>query len=158
MGGYIFNGKKIKKVGVLSEPNSYQATLTPENMQCGMTAVVKGKVIEGTGKCFEKASYGERTTSLISDVDGNEKYGISIHTTVRPNVIFIIPTTTGDIILQTNHIFELADNKATEIAINNTTLGKINVFYNDNRLNICFENIANTETKIKYFYGKDAQL
>ena len=50
-----FQGKKISRMGALTEPSTYDADITPENMQRGMTAYAQGKKIVGTGKCFEFA-------------------------------------------------------------------------------------------------------
>ena len=49
---YIVNGIEATQVGVLLEPSTYDADITPENMQRGMTAYAKGKKVIGTGKCF----------------------------------------------------------------------------------------------------------
>lgn len=151
------NGNVFEGVAVLSQPNSYKATVTPENMQRGMTAVVKGKIVEGTGKCFEFAIYGQRKLQKLTDKDGNTRYGISLLTEKKINVVFVIPSTMGDILLQDTHIID-TEQEETEIGVNYTSKGKVYAFQEEGRFRIFLTDTINKETKIKYFIGKDTTI
>lgn len=155
---YIVNGIEAKQVGVLLEPSTYDADITPENMQNGMTAYAKGKKVVGTGKAFEEAGYGKRTIAAIRDTYGNEKYGISIFTEIKPNLLFIASTTEGDVVLQTNHILDLAENETISIGVNHSASGDLKVSYDGTHLKFYFENTDNKKTKLIYFFGKDNHI
>lgn len=158
MGFFLPNNTKIKGVFIQNAPNTYDADITAPDMQQGKTAWVKGKKVVGTGKAFERAGYGARRVLRITDLDGNEKYGISVTTDTSPNIIFLAPTTTGDIPLQINHLLELPKNEAVTIGINQSTSGEVKAFFDGERLCVYFEDIENTKTKLIYFYGKDNQV
>ena len=159
MSGYILNGKKIKRVGVLSEPNSYQATLTPENMQRGMTAVVKGKIMEGTGECFEFAEYGQTSLYPIYDEHGEERYGFIIEQNSNANMVFVSSTEDSDTITQNVFIIgELQKGKVTQIGANKTTLTDVIVFQQEGALAVYSVDIANENTTLNFFIGKDNEI
>ena len=157
MSFFLPNKKRIKGVFIQNAPNTYDADITAPEMQRGKTAWVKGKKVVGTGKAFERAGYGTRRVLRTTDLAGNEKYGISIATDTPPNILFLAPTTTGDIPLQTTHLLELPKNEAVTIGINQSTTGEVKAFYDGERFCVYFEDIENTKTKLIYFYGKDNQ-
>lgn len=146
------------KIGKLIGLETYEGNITPPDMQYGTIGFAKGKKVVGTGKAFEKAGYGSGDVQLLLDENGNERYGLSIFTKTAPNIIFLVPMTTGDISLQTEFIVDLANEKVCEIGVNHTATGKIFAFFEGNRLNIYLENIKNQKTKFYYFYGKDNKL
>lgn len=154
------NGKLYTAVTLTGDKalETYDADITPENMQHGKTAYVKGKKITGTGKAFAVAGYGRGMVLPLRDTEGNEKYGLSIFTKTKPNIIFLASTTTGDIVLQADHIFELAENEAVTIGVNRTTSCDVKIFYKESFLNIYFENVEDIETRLIYFYGKDNEI
>lgn len=154
-----YGGKTYKRLGITNGIglDTSDADITSPDMQNGRIGYANGKRVVGTGKCFEKAGYGDGIVGLMYDNQGNEKYGISIFTKVKPNVVFITPTV-GDVFVQTEHIIDLKSNTALTIGTNYTLDGNIYISYSNNRLNIYFENILNAQTELKYFYGKDNQL
>lgn len=156
---YIINGKRIKSVQILTEPNSYQTNISPSDMQSGATCVSKGKVIVGTGKAFEFAIYGEDVVMKIKDEKGNEKYGIGIMEPNPANILFISSATDSDIIAQDSfRIQEIEGNKAVKIGTNKNTLENIYAFRSQDYIWIYFGNILNLKTKINFFLGKDSKL
>lgn len=155
---YIVGGVKAKKVGVLLEPSTYDADITPENMQHGMTAYARGEKVVGTGKCFEFAGYGSGKIQLLQDGDGNNKYGLSIISKGKPNLIFLSSTGTGDIILQTNHIVDLAGDTPVVIGTNYSASGKVTATHKNGRLIIYLENTESQSTRLRYFFGKDNEI
>lgn len=136
-------------------PDTSPGDLVPEQMQYGLIGYAKGKQVVGTGKAFAAAGYGRGKLSMMLDENGNEKYGISIFTRIAPNVVFIAPTTTGDMVRQSKYSIDLENGTPVEIGENQTATGKIYAIHNGNRFNVYFENIEDTTTKINYFYGKD---
>lgn len=153
-----FQGKKISRMGALTEPSTYDADITPENMQHGMTAYAQGKKVVGTGKCFEYAVYGARQLQSLKDEDGNNRYGFSIYAVTEPNIIFLASTENGDIVLQSSHIVDLADNAVAVVGINHTSSGEVTASYSDNRLKIILGNTENQSTRLRYFFGKDNMI
>ena len=153
----VLNGAKYSKITLTGDRalETYDANITPENMQYGMTAYVKGKKVVGTGKAFAVAGYGVGKVQSLLDENGNKKYGLSIFARNAPNIIFIAPTTIGDIVLQTTHVVDLTNDTVNSIGINHTASGEICVFHNKNRLTIYLNNIESEETELNYFYGKD---
>lgn len=155
---YYIGNKKIKKIGVLTEPNSYQTTITPADMQMGMTAVSKGKVITGTGKAFEFASYGSRVISPIIDKNGIERQGTPFDYDSTTNVIFVAPTMDGNVILQDQYLVNLSENTETIIASDNTTGGDLRVYYDGERLIIYLTQPTDELTILRFFIGKDNHI
>lgn len=147
---YIVNNKSIKHVGVLTEPNSYQTDIKSEDMQCGSTAVSKGKVVTGTGRCFESAGYGERYVE-----DDGESSVISIFTRSCPNVVLIASTTEGDVVLQHTHKIDFASADKIEIGVNRDSAEGVYASYANNVLTIYTASMVESHTRLKYFYGKD---
>lgn len=153
MGGKVYN-----TVSVLTEPNTYDADITPENMRHGMTAYAKGKKVTGTGKAFAFVNYGEGQLQKLQDEDGNERYGFTIFSKIEPNLIFITPTETGDIVLQTNHVVDMKTYKPIAIGVNHTASGNVIAIYKENRIKIYLENTQDNLTRLKFFCGKDNDL
>lgn len=150
------NGNVFEGVAVLSQPNSYKATITPENMQRGMTAVVKGELVEGTGKCFEFARYGKGTFDLIFDENGNDKYGIIVKQKAVANTLFISSLPNSDVVIQEKfNIKETEENKAVKIGLNVTTNGEIFAFHSQGFIFIYCDDVNNTRSELNYFIGKD---
>lgn len=155
---YLVNGIEAKKVGVLLEPSTYDADITPVDMQRGKTAYVKGEKLTGTGRCFESAVYGSGKVQLLQDENGNDTYGLSILTTIKPNIIFLSSTETGDIILQTAHIVNLENDIPTVIGVNHSASGDVTVTYDNNRLKVYLGDTKNNTTRLRYFLGKDNKI
>lgn len=154
-----FQGKKISRMGALTEPSSYQMTATPEEMQRGTTAIVKGEIVEGTGKCFAYAEYGQESVYPICDENGNERYGFMIEQGCNTNVLFVSTTTDGDAITQDVHIIgETQGGKAVKIGENKTTLTDMFAFQLDGVLFVYGVDIANADTAFNFFIGKDNKI
>lgn len=153
---YIVNGKSVKNVGLITEPSSYGLTATPENMQAGTTAVVGGERIEGTGRAFEFALYGQYDVDLIFDENGNDVYGVMIQIGSGCNVVFISSNSNGDMISQDSFIFTIPnDGRSIKIATNRTSSENIYAFYLNGYLFVYSSVLMNQKTSINYFIGKD---
>ena len=150
---YIVNGIEAKKVGVLLEPSTYDADITPENMQRGMTAYARGEKIVGTGKCFEFAEYGLSRLKKLS----NGFYGVAFELDMGANTFFIVTTGTGDIFAQTTNGV-VAGEEPTKIGKNLTTSGDVYVAYIDNEVTIYTTEIKSTNTYLRVFVGKDNEI
>lgn len=155
---YYIGNKKIKKIGVLTEPNSYQTTITPADMQMGMTAVSKGKVITGTGKAFEFASYGSRVMESITDKNGIERQGTTFKYDSTTNVIFVAPTMQGNTVLQDQYLVNLLDNTEVTIATDITTGGDLRVYYDGEHLIVYLTKPADESSVLRFFIGKDNHI
>lgn len=153
---YIVNGKKVKRVGVLLEPSTYDADITPVDMQHDKTAYVKGEKIVGTGKCFEYAEYGYSRVKEVKDQSGNVKYGLKIMTDKEINVLIISSMANGDYVAQTT--FLLSKGETNQIGENLTAGGNIYAYSDGESFIIYFEKILSTKTKLLYFLGKDNEL
>lgn len=149
----FFQGKQIGFVGALTEPSTYDADLTPVDMQLGRTAYVKGEKITGTGKCFEFAEYGLRCVKMLS----NGFYGVSFELDKGANTFFVASTGTGDIVIQTSNGVDTGD-EPTKIGENLTTSGDVFAVYNDSQLLIYTTDIASTNTRWRIFVGKDNEV
>lgn len=150
---------KAHYTSVLTEPSSYDADITPENMQRGMSAYARGKKLIGTGKCFEYASYGRQALDLIFDEVGNDKYGFIIEGGGKSNLIFLTTTSDGDSINQdTYKLNNMEDNVACRIGFNRTSKGEIRAFCLEGFLFIYFSDIPDLNTQITYFTGKDNKI
>lgn len=154
---YIVNGKKVKKVGVLLEPNSYQTDIAPADMQKGKTCVSKGKVLTGTGKAFEFAEYGFQQLELLTDSEGIERYGIDLEVGAGANLILISPSK-GDTFLQTKHLVTLLEGAPVEIGQNLSVGGEIYALQTEGHLKIYFTEIQDNESRLRFFVGKDNEL
>ena len=140
-------------MGALTEPSTYDADITPENMQRGMTAYAQGKKIVGTGKCFEFAEYGLYRAKKLS----NGYYGFSFQFDKSANTFFVAPTGTGDIVVQKVHLVELED-EPIKIGENLTTSGELLVAYSDGKLKVYLTEINETNTSLRAFVGKDNEV
>jgi len=59
-----YNNVPIKSLNVKHyELDTNSATMVPSDLQTGVTAFAKGKKVEGTGKAFEFAMYGDWNTN-----------------------------------------------------------------------------------------------
>ena len=152
---YIVNNKHIKQVSVLTEPNSYQTDIKPEDMQSGSTAVSKGKIVVGTGRAFEFASYGREFVDIVLDENGNERFGIVIPEPLRSNLLFLSSTSDGDCIVQEKYLIDSDEELVIKVGTNRDTLSDIRVYYADGYLCIYSMELANSNTRFNYFEGKD---
>lgn len=148
-----FQGKKISRMGALTEPSTYDADLTPVDMQLGRTAYVKGEKITGTGKCFEFAEYGLRRVKKLS----NGYYGVAFELGEGANTFFIAHTGTGDIVAQTDNGV-VAGSEPVKIGQNLTTTSDVLVAYDDSQVMIYTTKINSTTTTLRVFVGKDNEV
>ena len=146
---------KYKGVFVQNAPNSYQTDITPADMQSGKTCVSKGQVLTGTGKAFEFAEYGSYLVRKITDSKGNKLYGVPLDVGENANIIFIAPSSTGDIVLQENFIVDIKSGEITNLGINHTTGGEINACYENNRVIVYLTDFSTNKTILRIFVGKD---
>ena len=149
----FISGVKLNNFSI--GPDTSPGDLVPEDMQYGRIGFSQGKRVVGSGKAFAAAGYGSGKVKMMLDENGNEKYGISIFTRIAPNIVFIAPTTTGDMVRQSKYSIDLESGTPVEIGKNQTATGKIYAIHKDNRFKIYLENIENAESEINYFYGKD---
>ena len=143
------------KIGKVIGLETYEGNITSPDMQYGSIGFAKGQKVVGTGRAFALAGYGGGKVQTVSDENGNIKYGFSLFMATAPNIIFLVPSTVGDISLQTEYAVDLANEKVCSIGINYTASGEIFVFYKQKRLTVYFANMQNKATEYKYFYGKD---
>ena len=155
---YIVNNKQIRQVSVLTEPNSYQTDIRPEDMQSGSTAVSKGKIITGTGRAFEFATYGQENVYTISDENGKEKLGIMISEPKDSNLLFISCTSDSDTISQDIHIVDLGETSVIRVGTNRATNAGIYAYYRDGYLCIYIDDLSKDHATLNYFEGKDNLL
>lgn len=152
---YIVNNKHIKQVSVLTEPNSYQTDIQPEDMQSGRTAISKGKIVTGTGRAFEFAKYGSLTVRPVLNENGESKFGIMIPEQDGINVLFVSTGTDGDVISQDLFMIDIGSQKVMQIGANRSVSSALRVYYTNGYLCIYCDGFSNTRTKINYFEGKD---
>lgn len=160
MAFFLPDRTKIKGIFIQNAPNTYvDADLTPEDMQKGMKGWSKGKLVVGTGKAFEFASYGKQQVDLIYDEEGNDKYGFIIEGGDKSNLIFLSSTSDGDSIQQDEFMLSgLEENTAFKIGANATTKGDVIVFFSKGFMFVYFSNTPNLNTQITYFTGKDNKI
>lgn len=152
---YIVNNKPIKQVSVLTEPNSYQTDVRPEDMQSGSTCVSKGVIVTGTGRAFEFASYGQTSLYGVMDRNGNEKFGIMIPEPMASNVLFISVGSDSDFLSQETHVINVNDGVVAKIGENHTTKAGVYAYYSDGFLYIYIDGLSSIDTVLNYFEGKD---
>jgi hypothetical protein len=145
---------KIHFVGALTEPSSYDADITPENMQRGMTAYAQGKKVVGTGKAFEFAEYGSKVATNITDSNGVKRYGFKLDVGANANVVFVAPSKTGDIVLQNKFLVTITEGEEIVIADNYSAGGELRAYY-DERLIVYLTEYTGKPTILHYFVGKD---
>lgn len=153
IGGKIYN-----TVSVLTEPNTYDADITPENMQRGMTAYAKGKKIVGTGKAFEFAYYGLAKVRAIYGLDENTLYGFKKEIHECANIIIISPTGTGDVLFQTTNIIEMQVGVPVKIGLNSSASSEIFAYSDGEYFYIYSTEILDINTQFFYFFGKDNEV
>ena len=151
----IYMDGKAHFIGALTEPSSYDADLTPVDMQHGRTAYVQGKKITGTGKCFEHAEYGYSRVSEVEDENGDVKYGLNITINPESNILILSPMLGGDVIVQTNFFL---DEGVTKVGENITAGGNVYAYYNGKHIVVYLESISSAKTKLLYFLGKDNEI
>ena len=157
----VFGNKKYNGITLTGDRalETYaENTPPPEDVQRGRIYFANGNKHIGTGKAFAVAGYGNRKVASVLDENNIKRYGFSIFVQPAPNIIFITPTKTGDIVLQTKITVNLDDETVEEIGTNYTSQSAVCAFYKDNRLTVYIENIEDISSKINYFYGKDNHL
>ena len=152
---YIVNGKQVKSVGIITEPSSYGTDITPEDMQSGRTAVSKGKIVTGTGRAFEFASYGRTDLYAVFDEQGNEKIGFMTSEPSESNLMFISVMSDGDRLTQEIHVIDVTSGSVCIIGKNEDTLASIKVYHKNGYLCVYIDSVSNLETIVHYFKGKD---
>ncbi len=150
-----FQGKRISGMGALTEPSTYDADITPENMQNGMTAYAQGKKVIGTGKAFEFAEYGSKAVRTVTDNEGIERYGVKFAVGEGTNVVFLAPSATGEVVLQTNYLVSLSEGTTTQLGVNQTSGGEVYACYSEGYLTVYMTEITQKKTMLRLFVGKD---
>lgn len=146
---------KAHYTSVLTEPSSYDAHTPPADVQLGAVYYAQGERRVGTGKAFEFALYGSKLFSNITDSEGNLRYGASFVVGENANVIFIAPSTVGDIILQRTYIVNIKNGEITNLGDNHTTGGELNAYYDKDRVIVYLTDFLQKETILRFFVGKD---
>lgn len=139
-------------------PDTSPGDLVPEDMQLGRIGFSQGKRVVGTGKAFAFAQYGSRVVKKITDSEGNARYGASFNVGENTNVIFIAPSTIGDIVLQSNHIVNIESGETVKLGINHTTGGEIMACYDNGRVIVYLTDFSQNPTMLRFFIGKDNHL
>lgn len=152
-----FQGKKISRMGALTEPSTYDADITPENMQRGMTAYAQGKKVVGTGKCFAFASYGIYGIEEAINENGETEYCFVVNCNSDFNIIFLSAKSGGDIFTQ-DKFKVIEENEKVKIGTNITTATDIKVSLEDGFVFISMPKIENEMTQALIFIGKDNKI
>ena len=139
-------------------PDTSPGDLVPEDMQLGRIGFSQGKRVVGTGKAFAFAKYGSRVIKEITDSEGNAQYGAFFDVGENTNVIFIAPSTTGDIVLQSNYIVNIESGESVKLGIDYTTGGEIIACYDTDRVLVYFSAAPQKTTILRFFIGKDNHL
>lgn len=153
-----FQGRKISRMGALTEPSTYDADITPENMQHGMIGYAQGKKVVGTGRCFEFVQYGTKVVREITDFDGSVKHGISLDIESGANLVFVASSTIGDSIAQTTYLVNMAEGVTEKIGQSLTDGGDLYASYKNGRLTIYLSNEPKERTMLRLFVGKDNEI
>lgn len=149
---------KAHYTGVLTEPSSYDATTPPTDVQLGDIYYANGKRCVGTGKAFEFAEYGSKVVKKITDSNGIEHYGIVFKYDNTPNVIFVAPSKTGDIVLQDKFLVTIEGNEEIKIADNYTTDGELRAYFDNESVIVYFTKYSGKPTILRLFVGKDNHI
>ena len=154
----VFGNKKYKGITLTGDRalETYaENTPPPADVQSGRVYFANGEKLEGTGKAFEFAEYGSRTVKKITDSAGNVFHGVSFKVGENANLIFIAPTNTGDIVLQTNYLVTISNGEITKLGKNHTTGGDIMAFYDKDRVIVYLTEFSQKSTILRFFIGKD---
>ena len=153
----IVGNKKVRKVGVLTEPNTYDGNITSPDMQYGTIGYAQGKRIVGTGKAFEFAVYGKIKFSLFDDENGVERYGGKIDDVQDANIL-LLTHCKGDVLSQKNIIIHLEDLISENIGKNITTNSDLFVFQRNGKIYVYSVETNDKGSQFYYFIGKDNYL
>ena len=153
-----FQGKKISRMGALTEPSTYDAQTPPTDVQLGAVYYAQGERRVGTGKAFEFAEYGSKVMSKVTDSNGIERYGMAFKYDNTTNVVFIAPSKSGDIVLQDKFLVTIEGNEEIKIANNYTAGGELRAYYDDERLIVYLTEHTSKTTILRYFVGKDNNI
>ena len=156
----VLNGAKYSKITLTGDRalESWQADITAPEMQKGRTALVKGELVVGTGKAFEFAEYGTMLVSPVVDSEGVTKYGRRFPIGEDTNVIFIAPTDTGDIVLQTDFLVKIGKGDTVSLGKNHSTGGEVYASHDGEYLTIFLTDFSKEKTLLRYFVGKDNEI
>ena len=146
---------KAHYVSVLTEPSSYDAYTPPADVQLGAVYYAQGERRVGTGKAFEFALYGSKMFANISDSEGEKRFGVTFVVGENANVVFIAPSTSGDILLQSKYIVDIKNGEIVKLGDNHTAGGEINAYYDKDRVIVYLTNFTNKRTILRFFVGKD---
>ena len=152
----FLDGVKINSFSI--GPDTSPGDLVPEDMQLGRIGFSQGKRVVGTGKAFAFALYGSRVVKKITDSEGNVLYGTDFKVGENANVIFVAPSTTGDIVLQSNYIVDIASGEIVKLGVNHTTGGELMACYDKDRVIVYLTDFSQKPTLLRFFIGKDNQL
>lgn len=139
-------------------PDTSPGDLVPEDMQLGRIGFSQGKRVVGTGKAFAFAEYGSQVVKKTTDSKGNELYGVSFKVGENTNVIFIAPSTIGDIVLQSNYIVNIESGESVKLGVNHTTGCDLIACYDTDRVLVYFTAAPQKTTFLRFFIGKDNHL
>ena len=155
----FLGGKKYKGVTLTGDRalETYaENTPPPEDVQNGRIYFANGNRFVGLGKAFEFALYGSKVVKKISDSNGNQYYGVTFDdVSENANIIFVAPSSTGDIVLQTNYLATISNGEKTKLGKNHTTGGEIMACYDKNRVIVYLTEFSQNPTIIRFFIGKD---
>lgn len=154
------NGVKYKGITLTRDRalETYDADLTPVDMQHGKSAWVKGKKIIGTGKCFEFVQYGSKVVREIIDSDGIKRYGVPFDIEAGANIVFVAPSTIGDTIAQTNYLVNMTEGVSVKIGQNLSDGADVYAYYKNGCLIVYLSNAPKNRTLLRLFVGKDNEL
>lgn len=152
----FIGGTKVNSFSI--GPDTSPGDLVPEDMQLGRIGFSQGKRVVGTGKAFSFALYGSRVVKKITDSEGNVLYGTDFKVGENANVVFIAPSTTGDIVLQSNYIVDIASGENVKLGVNNTTGGEVFACYDKDRVIVYLTDSPKKTTILRFFIGKDNHL
>lgn len=154
---FYVDGVKVGKLGVLTEPPTYDADIISADMQRGRIGYAQGKKVIGTGRCFEFAEYGRLTLENIQDENGNDRYGFIIETEFDNNVLFFSSTSDGDMLSQNVYFIPETDNNII-VGTNRSTLSDICMIRQDSYVFVYLSSIEEIDTQINYFIAKDNHI
>lgn len=146
------------EIGSIVGLETYDADITPENMQHGMTAYARGQKVIGTGKAFEFVQYGSMVVEEIIDTDGTIRHGILFNVDAGANIVFIAASDVGDAIVQTEYLVNMTEGATAKIGQNLTDGGDVRAYYANGCLIIYLSNEPKERTLLRVFIGKDNEL
>lgn len=154
-----FQGKKISRMGALTEPSTYDADTPPVDVQLGAVYYAQGERRTGSGKAFEFAEYGSKVMSKITDNNGVERYGAGFSNVKdNANVVFVTPSTNGDIILQGKYLVSIGGDEVKLGDNHSTENGELVAYYDGKRMIVYLTEHSAKTTILRFFVGKDNHI